>query len=258
MFRNIILVYKSNLENHLFEKIEEIKSNFENSNFLVVDYDSLREEIIEKADLVITLGGDGTFIKAANLLEDAYILGINAEPCKSEGALITINANEIEKLKDIQTKKFKVKELQRADIILNGKVLDERALNEIYIGTRTQFHSSRYKIKFKGQEEEQRSSGILVSTGTGSPAWFSSAGGTSFSPDEKKLKFIVREPYYGKRIFTPKILQGEILENEKLIVESTRDFEGVISINDAVYDFNTGSAVEISLSKKPLKVLELD
>lgn len=258
MFRNIVLVYKTNLKNHLFEKIDEIKSYFPQSNFLVVDYDSLREELVSKADLVLTLGGDGTFVKAANLIEDAFILGINAEPNQSEGALTTITSEEITKLQEIQRNNFQTKEFQRIDVKLNGKDLGEKAINEVYIGTETQFHSSRYKITFQNKTEEQRSSGILISTGTGSKAWFCSAGGKPFDYNEKKLKFIVREPYFGKRVFTPNILKGELAENEKLTIESTRDFGGIISINNSIYQFNVDNIAEISLSKKPLKVIKLN
>lgn len=258
MFRNIILVYKANLKNHLFEKIQEIKSYFPNSNFLAVEYSSLKKEMLSKVDLVLTFGGDGTFVKAANLIEDSYILGINAEPEQSEGALASVTRDEISKLNQIEKNNFRAKEMQRIDIKLDDNFLNERAINEVYIGTETQFHSSRYRITFKENAEEQRSSGILVSTGTGSKAWFCSAGGEPFGCEEKKLKFVVREPYFGKRVFVPKILNGEISGNEKLTMESTRDFGGIISINDSLYPFNKNSVVEISLSKKPLRVLTLD
>ncbi len=256
MFRNIILVYKTNLKNHLFEKVEEIKQNFPESNFLAVEYSSVKKDMLEDADLVITFGGDGTFVKAANLIENSYILGINAEPDKSEGALTTLKINEIKKLKEIAKGNFKIQEMQRAKIILNEKVLDENAINEIYIGTVSQFHTSRYKLKFKEKQEEQRSSGVLVTTGAGSAAWFCSAGGKQFDCQDKKLKFLVREPYVGKRVFIPTLLEGEILPGEKLILESTRDLWGVVSINDSIYPFNTGDVVEIMLSEKPLKVIK--
>lgn len=257
MLKNIILVYKKNLDNHLFEKINLIKKYFPESNFLALEYSSIKKEILKEAELVLTLGGDGTFVKAAHLIEDSFILGINSNPEKSEGALTSISINEIKKLEKLKEKKFKTIERQRADIVLNKKILDERAINEVYIGVASQFHSSRYKIKFKHKEEEQRSSGIIVSTGTGSEAWFLSAGGKPFHYAEKKLRFIVREPYFGKRVFKPTLIEGEILEGEELIIESTREHGGIIAINDSVYSFNTGDYASIKLSEKPLRVIEI-
>jgi hypothetical protein len=254
-FNRIIILLKKNLELEL-DILRKIQDIFKESKIEVVSFDECSTEIINDSDLIITIGGDGTFVKAANLIEDSFILGINANPDKSEGAATSLDLKDIEKLANLNEGKFQIQEWQRASTILNGKLLEAKAINEVYIGAASQFHSSRYKIKFKDKEEEQRSSGIIVSTGVGSRAWFLSAGGKPFSFDEKKLKFIIREPYQGKRVFTPKILGGEILENEKLIVESTRDFGGIIAINDSIHDFNTGDIVEVKLCEKPLKVIK--
>lgn len=254
---NIILIYKENLHNHIFEKIEDIKQHFPDSNFMVIDYSSIKKDLLKEADLILTLGGDGTFIKAAHLIEDALILGINSNPDTSEGALTSITIHELDHLKKILKGEFEVISRERADIILNNKLLDEKAVNEVYIGVASQFHSSRYKIVFKDKVEEQRSSGIIVSTGTGSKAWFLSAGGKPFHHSEKKLSFIVREPYFGQRVYVPTLLNGEIFDDERLIIHSTRHSGGIIAINDSVYEFNNGDIVEVKLSNKPLKVVRL-
>ncbi|MEK6827250.1 MAG: hypothetical protein AABX99_02080, partial [Nanoarchaeota archaeon] len=73
-----------------------------------------------------------------------------------------------------------------------------------------------------------------------------------------KICFIIREPYFGKRIFIPKLLNGEIFEDEALEIESVRDFGGIIAVNEVIYNFNKGDRVEIKLSKKPLKVIRLN
>lgn len=112
MFKNIVLVYKKNLHNNLSEKIKEIKQNFLEADFLSVDYSSIKKELLKETDLVLTLGGDGTFVKAAHLVEDALILGINANPETSEGVLTSITINNIEKLKNINGGKFEIIERQ--------------------------------------------------------------------------------------------------------------------------------------------------
>ena len=169
MFKNIVLLHKEDLEEELFNKIEEIKKNFPEANFSVIDYTSMNRDILEDKDLVITLGGDGTFTRAAHIVHSSLILGINSNPKKSEGALTSITIGEIGKLKELARGNFKIIIRERADVIINGRLLDEKALNEVYIGAFSQFHSSRYKINFKGKKEEQRSSGVIVSTGTTDP-----------------------------------------------------------------------------------------
>jgi NAD kinase len=255
MFNKINIIIKKGLKIE-GESLKRIKEITHDKKVSFVSFEELKKEHLHESDLVITIGGDGTFIKAANILDSGYILGINANPDKSEGALTTINLSELDKLIDILNGKFETLLRQRAKVKINGKLISEEATNEVYIGAESQFHSSRYKIKFKDLEEEHRSSGIIISTGTGSPAWYYSAGGEIFNPDEPKLAFIVREPYFGKRVFKPKILKGNIFKGEKLTIFSERDYGGIISINDLTFPFNKGEVVEVELSNNPLKCIK--
>ena len=256
MFKKIIILLKDGLEidTKSLSKIQEI---FSKSETKTIAFNEVKKTDLIEADLIITLGGDGTFVKAANLIEDSFILGINAEPDNSEGALMEIHLEEVDKLREIVKGNFEEILRQRVKIKLNGKALDEHAINEVYVGATSQFHTSRYKIKFNGVEEEHRSSGVIISTGTGSAAWFFSAGGEIFNHDEERLGFVIREPYFGKRIFKPKILKGFLGREDKIVIESMRDFGGILAINDATYDFNYGDVVEIELSDKPLRVIRI-
>lgn len=220
-----------------------------------VYHNNLVKDQLNEVDLVITFGGDGTFIEAANLIEDSFILGINSHPNSSEGALMSLSTDNLEDLKDILNGNFQILERQRAEVRLNGKLLGEYATNEVYVGALSQFYSSRYIINFKGKEEEQRSSGVIISTGTGSRAWHLSAGGKKFHHAEKKLSFVVREPYYGKRLYCPTIISGEILEDEKIVLTSKRSFGSILAIGFKAYDLKENDVVEVTLSENPLKVL---
>lgn len=255
MFEYVLLVYKSKTsENPLLNKA--LNRVLSPKTLTCIGFDELTKRSIKKSDLIITFGGDGTFIKAANLIEDAFILGVNSAPETSEGALTSIIQGEfLDMLPALASKTYPILKRQRAIVILNGRVLEEHALNEVYVGTLSQFHSSHYKLTFKDHTEEHRSSGVIVSTGTGSSAWFHSAGGHIFHPSEEKLSFIVREPYFGNRVFKPTLLKGNIEKHESLRIEAHRDSGGIISINEALYPFNRGDVVEISLSPKPLQCI---
>ncbi|MCR4327501.1 MAG: hypothetical protein NUV46_02885 [Nanoarchaeota archaeon] len=256
MFKKITLLLKKDCEIEA-KAFEEVHKTFIDSIVKIISFDNLKKEDLLDSDLVITIGGDGTFVKAGNLIEDSLIIGINSNPQTSEGALTEINIDELQKLSEISKGNFEILKRDRARVRLNGMVIDEHAINEVYVGAFSQFHSSRYIIKFNDNEEEHRSSGVIVSTATGSPAWFYSAGGEKFNHSEEKLSFIVREPYYGERIFVPKILKGDLHRGERLILKSKRDSGGILAINEATYPFNEGDIVEIELSEKPLKVVKL-
>src|SRR3989338_11434446 len=140
-------------------------------------------------DLVVSIGGDGTALSASHFLIDKPLLAVNSDPEKSEGALTTINADQLEdKIKEIKLNKWKEEKLERIEVFINNKPLDLLALNEVFIANTKAYLISKYKLRFKEKEEEQRSSGLIFSTGTGSTAWFKSAHGGPFSPQSKFIK----------------------------------------------------------------------
>jgi NAD+ kinase len=255
MFKKILIIYsEKQTKKHisLISEIEEIAGNRKCSSVKVTD---IQNSIFNDIDLVITIGGDGTLIRASHFLKNTPIIGINSESEFSEGALTSINEYQIPKLKEILSGKFKKIENQRAEIIRNSVLLDNLALNEIYLGSESQFHTSRYVIRFQEKEEEQRSSGVLIATGSGSTAWYESAGGKPFEDTEKKLRFLVREPYFG-RIFNPKILKGEVKQSQSITLVSKMHQGGVIAIDsNCIQNFNSEDKVEISVSENPLIML---
>ena len=255
MFDRILVVYNEKQSEIHLNTVKRVKDILKNKLKAAIIVENLDKSYFKDIDLVITIGGDGTFTRTANYLNQEYILGINSEPEFSEGALLSINENELTFLEEVLKGEFKTISRQRAKTILNGQELKELALNEVYVGAASQFHSSRYIIKYKESQEEQRSSGVIISTGSGSHAWYKSAGGVPFAYDSKELRFIVREPYFGKKVFKPKILHGHIEEKEYLEFESKRTFGGIISIDMKSYEFNNDDCVRIELSDKPLQVI---
>jgi NAD kinase len=78
MFKKILIVYsEKNSENHknTVERVKELISSAR-----VERADNLKRDLFDGVELVITVGGDGAFIRAAAFLEDQLILGINSEP----------------------------------------------------------------------------------------------------------------------------------------------------------------------------------
>src|SRR3989344_2070474 len=170
-------------------------------------------------DLVITFGGDGTFLSASHYVSHQLILGVNSDPKRSAGFLTSTNLkNVMKKLKEVVSGKLKIKTYPRASAKIFHKdkcVLTEKALNEVYIGNSRPQHISVYSLKFRNKKELQKSSGIIISTGTGSTAWYKSIGGKPFDKSLKTLKFIVREPLVVKNHRT-RIRKGQVSGKEKI------------------------------------------
>jgi NAD+ kinase len=258
-FKKILIVCSDRKLAKCLCLIDDLRKILEDKHieYSLVHLIDITKKDIEGVDLVITLGGDGTFTRTSHYLDNTPILGINSNSKESEGFHTTLKDNESHLLKEILNGNFKINQKQRMKTFLNKHPLNEHALDEVYFGTEKQFHASRYKIKHKNIEEEHRSSGILIVTDSGSTAWYKSAGGNPFS-EKEKLKFLVREPYQG-RIFKPKLLQGEINKGEKITLTSTREDDAIVSIDsNKSYKLDYGDVVEIELSDKPLNVVVLN
>jgi NAD+ kinase len=203
-------------------------------------------------DLVISVGGDGTALSASHFIEDKPLLAVNSSPETSIGALTTLNLGELkEKLGQISKESFKTENLERIEVAINGNPAEHLALNEVFIASDKAYHISKYKIKFKNEEELQRSSGLIFSTGTGSTAWFKSAGGIPFSPQAKFIRMIVREPYCGKN-GCKRIKNIEIKENEQIeIIPLVKSVLAIDSIRE--YFLNPEDRVTIKISMTQLR-----
>jgi len=206
------------------------------------------KSLFKHSDMVISLGGDGTFLRNSRYLEDTPILGINPNPKEKEGFFTAIDLADFspEKLQ-----KFKILELPRLSCKINGKLQQHLAVNEIYFGKRKSWHVAEYELALGKRQEFQRSSGVIVTTGAGSTAWYHSAGGKPFSILQRNVKFVVREPYRG-RINHPSLTSGSLgklriiskMDDGILVVDS---FGGGVSL-----PYNSEITIQIS---KPLRVM---
>lgn len=238
---------------------------------------ALKQKFISKdfdnTSLVIALGGDGTFLDVAKLVRNQLFLGIRSDS-RSHGYLMSADASEDSYeskgyIKRILEDKFKTEKLVRLRLgISNGRKIEDFAVNEIYIGHKFSSGMARYTLSYRGKEEKQMSSGVVIATGAGSTAWYSNIYcslfwkigllGKSFSRDEEKLKFVVISPNRnGINICT--IKKGIIQKNDIFKVKSNMNFDGCISVDgstkERMYEFNRGSIANVSVGDS-LKIVK--
>ncbi len=138
-------------------------------------------------DLIIVVGGDGTFMSAARTLNPsgARLLGINLGRL---GFLADIYPNEInDRLSPILAGEYE--EDQR--LMLQSEVLSDnhpdhslQALNEIVLHKHNIARLIQFETRINGRLlNTQRSDGLIVSTPTGSTAYALSGGGPILAPD---------------------------------------------------------------------------
>lgn len=231
-----------------------------------VDYDLFRRDEdlpnLDKYPLIITLGGDGTFISASHSLRKNPILGINSVPFSSTGHYCSESYHERaefghlrSRLEDILSGKEKPVELTRLELSLDKVPIPVPVLNDVLIAEQTPAATSRYMVHYKNKSEMQKSSGIWLSTATGSTAAFRSAGGTPFDDNKehgiRRFGFVVREHYNRKQ----ESIRGGLVENPADFRVLSGMAGGKIYIDGShnVVPFSSGATLTINFFEHPLK-----
>lgn len=140
-------------------------------------------KIPEKTECIITLGGDGTIIRAARETAGTNIpiVGINLGHL---GYMTSISLGEdISGMLDcLLTGKFEVEKRMMLEGSVNGGE-SNLSLNEIVITKRNAVKTIRFRIVSNGQFlNEYSADGIIIATPTGSTAYNLSAGGPIVDP----------------------------------------------------------------------------
>jgi len=140
-----------------------------------------------RADLIISIGGDGTLLYAASLVAE------HAVP------LLGINRGRLGFLTDVGAASM----LEHVDSVLNGKYLEDRrslmaarlerggappvralALNDVVINKRETGHLMEFETSINGRYVNSHGGdGIVIATATGSTAYALSCGGPIVEPD---------------------------------------------------------------------------
>jgi NAD+ kinase len=210
----------------------------------------LTKNHITGIDMIISYGGDGTFLRCASVVEDSTpILGVDSDPGTREGFFTRTNCMNF--TKDFVKKKTFVS-VHRLEAWINGKPWSRLALNEFLITTEEPYHTATYEI----DDEFQKSSGVLVGTGAGSTAWIKSAGGKKLPLRSKNFQYVVREPYYGKRTGPTKV-KKLLSHTGCLRIVSKMNGILVADSSNEVRQFDHGDVVEIKMSSKPIQFVDL-
>ncbi len=157
-----------------------------------------RGSVAERAryDLVVSLGGDGTFFAAARHLRDTPIFGINSDPSNSLGLWTAADRSGFRKAFDAALEgRLKPVLLNRMAVAVNGRPARGGAFNDVLLSHKNPAAMSRYRIAVDGDSENQKSSGVWISTAAGSTAAIRSAGGRRMPIRSRLFQYLVREPY---------------------------------------------------------------
>ena len=172
-------------ENGIFSLLSSAAKPFFADDFPSVKFFDEADDMMEAADAVLVLGGDGTMldysVRAAEKNKPA--IGINLGHL---GFLMALERTEIEKLALLAQGKFSVESrmLLDAQILLDGKILhSQRILNDIVVASGVRSKIAEFSLSCTSESRlDYRADGIIVATPTGSTAYSFSAGGPVIDP----------------------------------------------------------------------------
>lgn len=147
------------------------------------------DELYKIADVIVTIGGDGTIIRyAKRAAEDGKaILGINAGRM---GYLADIEQSEYKLVSKLRTHEYALEErmMLRVTVKENGKVINEYdALNDAVITSGFISRIIDISASVDGDSISYRADGLIASTPTGSTAYSMSAGGPIIDPTMRSV-----------------------------------------------------------------------
>lgn len=205
----------------------------------VVNRVTIHKEALHWADLIVPIGGDGTFLLAAGRASPFFlsngkrtpVVGFNSDPRRSEGRLMLpkqysvqvdeairrIMANEFrwmhrsrirttlvgaattERPSPMDLHEFHSQPVEHKEVMStapNGKsrILPYLALNEVFIGEMLSARVSHLHLRIDNADlvTKTKSSGLCVSTGTGSTSWLTSMNRLSTNNVNDLLEIVRR------------------------------------------------------------------
>ncbi|MBY0549659.1 MAG: NAD(+)/NADH kinase [Candidatus Obscuribacterales bacterium] len=212
-----------------------------------------KDSVTAEFDMLISVGGDGTFLDASHATRTLPILGVNSALSSSFGHFCLANGNNFAEVIDkIISDELKPQRLLRLELILNGVALPELVLNEVLIAHTNPAGTSRYLIDIDGAREEQRSSGIFVGPPPGATGSIRSAGGQILPITLHEYQYIVREPWMkpGQAFKFPR---GILKRNQSMfIISQMRTGALYIDGSHIVYQFPLGDELTIRAADEDL------
>lgn len=220
-------------------------------------FDTVSYKDIADADLIVSIGGDGTLIRSAHLASKrgTPILGVffgrfgfvtQCSPEETNAAL-----------RDFVEGRLSIEErsMVRAELVRNGESLAVfHALNEATVQRTVMTRMLEFKISVQDQVlTHYPADGIVISTPTGSTAYNLSAGGP------------IVDPHLDLLILTP--LAAHTLNSRSLIFNPTTNLEiGIGTRGDAILNcdgidrmevFN-GDTIFVRQSERKTRLVQID
>ncbi len=210
-------------------------------------------------DFVVAVGGDGTLIEAARSVREQPLLGVNSDPARSHGHFCAATGADFAAVLDrVLRGTLKSRRFNRFSLQLGGEPLEMTVMNELLVSHRWPAAMTRYVLRLGDEQEEQRGSGIWVSTALGSSGSIRSAGGKLMAPGSRRRQYRPRELFRGSGIHYA-LTGGLVGADVELRIQSQMR-EGMLFLDGSHcrLPFGHGKELVVRNAELPLRLILTD
>jgi NAD+ kinase len=208
-------------------------------------WDGRKRKTFGEPDLVIAVGGDGTFIEASRIVhEEQIILGINSDPRKSHGHYCCADrGTALEAIRAVVNGTAKIELRWRIVFDISGRAESFPVMNDLLVHHPSPAGLTRYILRSPvHQRQEHFCSGLWVSTPSGQSGALDSFDGPSTYDDACSILF-KSCGFVKSRIDEETTISGIV---EKLYVTSKmRDGKIYVDGEHVVLDFPYNTTLSI-------------
>jgi NAD+ kinase len=229
------------------EAIEGLETKGISSSLHMLDSDTAAE--IDEETLVVSLGGDGTFLQSARLAHSAgaRVLAVNLGRL---GFLLNVPSTEIVESAIDALEHLQVVERLALNISFDGGSDHEFALNEVVVERARVGHMVRVKT-YVGDDAflSYSADGVMVATPTGSTGYNFSAGGPVLDTTLQVMVLTPIAPHF--------TIDRSIVVDGDQVVRLVADDKPAVIVADgqAIGKLEPGQAIEVRRSPKPVRVV---
>jgi NAD+ kinase len=222
---------------------------------VITDKEISRREVVEKADLIIALGGDGTLLNIAKYINKKIdVLGINLG---GFGFLTEIKTSEIKQaLEEVLSSKYTIslRQIIKTSVYRNNKLLKNfKALNDIVINKGSLSRILTLELSIEGEKAASYlCDGLIMATATGSTAHSLSAGGPILHPDVDA--FVVTPVCPHTLSNRPLVLSSAVGIQVRVISQEAKDV-ALVADGQAGINLKTGDVIKISKAGRPFRLI---
>ena len=205
--------------------------------------------VINEDTLVVSLGGDGTFLQSARLAHShgARVLAVNLGRL---GFLLNVPSNEIVESVNVALEHSNVVERLALSIFFDGSTEEEFALNEVVVERAHAGHMVRVKTYVDDDEFMTYSAdGVMVATPTGSTGYSFSAGGPVMDTTLQAMVITPIAPHF--------TIDRSIVVDGNKVVRLVADNKPAIIVADGhiIGDLTPGGEIVVRKSSRPVRVV---